>query len=135
MPGPESHSDFDDAAQRMKVLPPAGRLILGDVCSPVWAAESLQAELGRCGIDADVNDGYGLAVVSVWTGLTVWSNGLTFWWRTGSWDSRRGRPVYVWHAAAEPERAARRVAFRYAELRKTHPLPDLLAGVHDAAPV
>ncbi|WP_436761266.1 hypothetical protein [Streptosporangium sp. V21-05] len=43
---------------------PAGRLVLGGACSPVRAAESLRAALERCGIDADVNDGYGLAVVS-----------------------------------------------------------------------
>lgn len=119
----------------MSALLPAGRLVLGDVCSPVGAAESLRAELGRCGVDADVNDGYGLAVVSVWTGLTVWSDGLTFWWSTGRWDAKRGRAVYAWHAAAEPVRAARRVAFRYADLRKAHPLPTMTAGAHRADPV
>ncbi|MEU8038419.1 hypothetical protein [Streptosporangium sp. NPDC049078] len=119
----------------MNALPPAGRLVLGDVCSPVGAAESLKVELERCGIDADVNGGYGLAVVSVWTGLTVWSDGLVFWWSTGRLDARHGRVLYAWHAAAEPDRAARRVAFRYTDLRRAHPLPDVMAGAHRADPV
>ncbi|MGS2644355.1 hypothetical protein [Streptosporangium sp. LJ11] len=119
----------------MSLLLPTGRLILGDACSPVRAADSLRAALGRCGINADVNDGYGLAVVSVWTGLTVWSDGLTFWWSTGRLDARRGRVLYAWHAAEEPDRAARRVAFRYADLRKAYPLPAERAGGHRADPV
>lgn len=92
-------------------------------------------ELGRCGIDADVNGGYGLAVVSVWTGLTVWSDGLTFWWSTGRLDARRGRVLYAWHAATEPDRAARRVAFRYTDLRRAHPLPAVMVEAHRADPV
>ncbi len=119
----------------MSLLLPGGRLVLGDVCSPVRAAESLKAELEHCGINADVNDGYGLAVVSVWPGLTVWSDGLIFWWRTGGWDVRHGRAVYAWHSADELERVARRVALRYADLQQNHPLPITRAGAHRAHPV
>ncbi|WP_440070390.1 hypothetical protein [Streptosporangium sp. OZ121] len=119
----------------MSLSLPTGRLILGDIRSPARAAESLKAELEHCGIDADVNDGYGLAVVSVWTGLTVWSDGLIFWWRTGNWDARRGQAVYAWHAAEDLERVARRVALRYADLQKTHPVPAARAGAHRADPV
>ncbi|MBN6051500.1 hypothetical protein JYK22_06090, partial [Nonomuraea sp. RK-328] len=83
---------------------------------PVRIAEQLRTELERHGITADVNDGYGLAVVSVWHGLVVWTNGLTLWWRVG-WSRRRRRPVYAWHPASEPQRAANRIAICYANLR------------------
>ncbi|MER7506696.1 hypothetical protein AB0L05_41800 [Nonomuraea pusilla] len=97
--------------------------------SPVRAAESLRVELERHGIVADVHDGYGLAVVSIWTGLTVWSDGLVFWWRTGNWDARRRRPVYAYHDVRDLERTARRVAFRFTQLRKEGP-PSGLIGKH-----
>jgi hypothetical protein len=84
------------------------------------AAEGLRGELTRLGIPSDVHDGYGLALVSVWVGLVVWCDQSRFWWRTG-WDATRRRPVYAWHPIQEPGRAARRVVFRYAELRKMRP--------------
>ncbi|GIH79012.1 hypothetical protein [Planobispora longispora] len=102
--------------------------------SAVDAAKCLRSELSRLDITADVNDGYGLAVVSVWAGLVVWSDGRRFWWRTGGWDIRRGRAVYAWHTAMEPGRAARRIAFRYAELARAHPLPAALTEAHGASP-
>ncbi|WP_084959061.1 hypothetical protein [Thermoactinospora rubra] len=77
------------------------------------------------GIGVDVHDGYGLAVVSVRAGLLVWCNGDRFWWGSG-WEERRKRPVYSWHPACEPDRAARRIAFRYRDLRATHPVPAVL---------
>ncbi|MEV4183027.1 tyrosine-type recombinase/integrase [Streptosporangium canum] len=46
--------------------------------------------------------------------------GDRFWWRTG-WDDRRERFTYAWHPAIEPARTARRVAFRYRDLRNTPP--------------
>ncbi|GAA1630828.1 hypothetical protein GCM10009733_029500 [Nonomuraea maheshkhaliensis] len=79
-------------------------------------AEQLQRELGLHGITADVNDGYGLAVVSAWRGMVVWTNGDLFWWCSG-WNDRRDRPVYAWHSTADPKRAARRIAVRYGDLR------------------
>lgn len=82
----------------------------------VAVAGQLQSALETHGLTADVNDGYGLAVVSVWRGLLVWTNGAVFWWCTG-WNDQRDRPVYAWHSTAEPARAARRIAARCAELR------------------
>ncbi|MER5647123.1 hypothetical protein [Streptosporangium sp. NPDC002524] len=96
--------------------------------TPVEVAEELRAQLERLGIKADVHDGYGLALVSVWVGLVVWCKDDRYWWRTG-WDARRHRPVYAWHPAAEPVQAARRVAFRYVELREVHPRPEPTAGM------
>jgi hypothetical protein len=84
--------------------------------SPVAVADQLRRELSQDGITADVNDGYGLAVVSVWRGLLVWTNGDLFWWLTG-WNHRRHRPVYASHPTSDPKRAARRIAARYANLR------------------
>ncbi|WP_143591319.1 hypothetical protein [Thermoactinospora rubra] len=107
---------------------PAGADCLAVLTSPaVGAASDLQSALRGLGIEADVTDGYGLAVVSVWVGLLVWCNGERFWWRSG-WDERRKRPVYAWHPACDPERAARRVAFRYRDLRRTRPLAALRRG-------
>ncbi|MFC6578129.1 hypothetical protein [Planomonospora parontospora] len=98
------------------------------------AAEDLREALEREGITADVHDGYGLALVSVWVGLIVWCDGERFWWRTG-WDDRRQRFTYAWHPAADPVRAARRVAFRYTALRtNSRPaLADPAAVVGDGA--
>ncbi|WP_406311238.1 hypothetical protein OHA77_20625 [Streptosporangium sp. NBC_01639] len=94
--------------------------------SPLDTAKSLQAELERQEIFADVHDGYGLALVSVWVGLIVWCDGDRFWWRTG-WDDRRKRFTYAWHPAIEPARAAHRVAFRYRDLRNAPPPSESIA--------
>lgn len=94
--------------------------------SPVQVAEALRRELERLGIVAYVNDGYGLAVVSVYAGLTVWSDGAHFWWRTD--EIGRSRPLLVWHSAAEPARVARRVAFRYEDLLKRNPPAEPMTG-------
>lgn len=80
------------------------------------SAEYLRRALERHGIAADIHNGYGLAVVSVWVGLLVWCDGRHYWWRTG-WNARRKHPVYAWHPVVEPARAARRVALRYTDLR------------------
>ncbi|NUW38326.1 hypothetical protein HTZ77_44060 [Nonomuraea sp. SMC257] len=70
--------------------------------------------------------GYGLALVSVWVGLVVWSDGERYWWRTG-WDADRKRVIYARHPAVEPARAARRIAFRYADLCANQPLSTVIA--------
>ncbi|WP_146178204.1 hypothetical protein [Nonomuraea fuscirosea] len=91
----------------------------------VAVADRLQRELATHGITTDVNDGYGLAVVSVSRGLVVWTNGDLFWWCSG-WNDRRDRPVYAWHPSADPQRAARRIAARVGDLRSAtpkHPQP------------
>ncbi|WP_157594851.1 hypothetical protein [Streptosporangium amethystogenes] len=90
---------------------------------PLEAAEGLRAALTQYGILSDVHDGYGLALVSVWVDLIVWCRGDQFWWRTG-WNPRQRRPVYARPPLVEPDRAAHRIALRYAELRQIHPLPE-----------
>jgi hypothetical protein len=93
----------------------------------LMAARDLQDALEHHGIPADVNDGYGLAVVSVWVGLTVWCDQQVYWWRAG-WRPERERIVYAWHPTIEPVRAANRVALRYADLRASRPLSSLFSG-------
>ncbi|MER6001988.1 hypothetical protein ABT120_25685 [Nonomuraea angiospora] len=44
--------------------------------SALETADELCAALARMGISADVHEGRGLALVSVWTGLVVWTDGL-----------------------------------------------------------
>lgn len=94
-----------------------------DGVGPMDAAEELRVALDRHEIPADVHAGHGLALVSVWVGLVVWCDGERFWWRTG-WDDRRQRFTYAWHPAVDPARAARRVAFRYGDLRRKHAHPE-----------
>ncbi|MEV6148926.1 hypothetical protein AB0L53_01170 [Nonomuraea sp. NPDC052129] len=97
------------------------------------SADLLRQTLRReHGIQADIHMGYDLALVSVWVGLVVWCDGHRFWWRTG-WDPERKRAVYAWHPAIEPGRAARRIAFRYADLRANHPLAQAIGDVEHAA--
>lgn len=88
------------------------------------AAQDLQNALDRHGIPTDVNDGYGLAVVSVWVGLVIWCDECIYWWRAG-WTPKRERAVYAWHSALEPVRTAHRVALRYADLRGSRPFSGL----------
>jgi hypothetical protein len=90
---------------------------------PLKAAERLQLGLKQLGITGDVHDGFGFALVSVWVGLVVWSDGDRFWWRV-AWNPARSCPIYTWHQADDWQRAAWRVARRYAELRGTQPLPE-----------
>ncbi|MEU1389026.1 MULTISPECIES: hypothetical protein [unclassified Nonomuraea] len=91
------------------------------------AAEQLRRELAQLNVPGDVRDGFGMALVSVWVGLVVWCRPDGFWWRTG-WEPERERAYDAWHPLPEPGRAARRVAFRYAELRRSHERPALTAG-------
>ncbi|MEQ4720165.1 hypothetical protein [Nonomuraea sp. B19D2] len=93
--------------------------------NPGHSAELLRQALAGKGVIADVHDGYGLALVSVWVGLVVWCDGRYYWWRTG-WNAGRRRVVYAWHPAIDPVRAAHRVAMRYADLRAAHPVTEPL---------
>ncbi|GAA2290690.1 hypothetical protein GCM10010149_42230 [Nonomuraea roseoviolacea subsp. roseoviolacea] len=97
------------------------------------AAERLRHFLQSQGIAADVHDGYELALVSVCVGLVVWCDGDRFWWRSG-WDARRSRAVYAWHPAMEADRAAVRVARRYAQLREMHPVSETVATPMNGSP-
>ncbi|MEV5407839.1 hypothetical protein AB0K60_03225 [Thermopolyspora sp. NPDC052614] len=90
-----------------------------DIVTAFHAAERLRAELARLQVPGVVNHGYGYAVVSVSASLTVWTDGRRYWWRA-AWNPVRGRYVYAWHTADEPDRAARRVAARYARMRRRH---------------
>ncbi|MEV7007203.1 hypothetical protein [Streptosporangium sp. NPDC051022] len=92
---------------------------VGDV-EPMDAAQELRVALAEHRIAGDVHHGYGLALVSVQGGLTVWCDGQHFRWRVG-WNQKRQRAVYNWHPAMEPARAARRIAFHYAGLHRRHP--------------
>ena len=96
-------------------------------CPAVRAAECLRSALARHGIDCDVHGGYGLALVSVWTGLIVWSNGDRYWWCAG-WLAQERRAVYASARCGDPEQAALRVARRYARLREVHPPAPRLSG-------
>ncbi|MEV4362041.1 hypothetical protein ACWEPL_20265 [Nonomuraea sp. NPDC004186] len=98
------------------------------VVTSLDAAQQLQRKLIHLNISSDVHDGYGIALVSVWVGLLVWCRHDAFWWHTG-WEPGRKRAVYAWHPLPEPGRAARRIAVRYAELRRAHPHSPLVAGV------
>ncbi|GHE37315.1 hypothetical protein GCM10017673_44840 [Streptosporangium violaceochromogenes] len=86
---------------------------------PCQRAILLQRALEEYGIASDVHNGYGLALVSILRGLVVWSDGWNYWWRVG-WSAEHRRVVYAWHPTMEPARTARRVALRYAELRRRH---------------
>ncbi|NUW46230.1 hypothetical protein [Nonomuraea rhodomycinica] len=90
------------------------------------------ALLADHGVPANTHDGYDLALVSVWVGLVVWCDGVWFWWRAG-WDDRRKRAVYARHPATDPSRAARRVAFRYADLRRRHSVSEVVDDLSSAA--
>ncbi|MDX3103326.1 hypothetical protein [Nonomuraea angiospora] len=94
---------------------------------PLDDARQLAAALAAHGIGSDVHHDCGMPMVSVWVGLIVWCEQGMYWWRTG-WNPHRQRAIYAWHTAAEPTRAARRVALRYAELRTSHPLSPLIDG-------
>jgi hypothetical protein len=87
--------------------------------TPARCAERLRTQLERHGVEADVHEGYGLALVSVWIELVVWTDGRWFRWSSGR-TSIRGRPVYSFTPALDVVTAARRVADRYSELRRKH---------------
>lgn len=93
------------------------------------AAAALANALAAQGVPADVHDGYGLALVSVWAGLVVWCHDGRYWWRS-AWDARRQRVIYAWPPSTEPAQAAHRIALRYAQLRESQPIGTPLAGAH-----
>lgn len=90
------------------------------VVTAARCAERLRTELERHGVAADVHEGYGLALVSVWVELVVWTDGRWFRWGSGR-TSTSGRPVYAFAPVLDVATAARRVADRYRQLRRDHP--------------
>ncbi|MER6824989.1 hypothetical protein ABT352_03250 [Streptosporangium sp. NPDC000563] len=91
--------------------------------TPVRAARRLHDELAALNIASDVHDGYGLALVSVWFGLVVWTDGQVFRWWAGQEAGRARRRRYAFCPANDPVTAARRVASRCIELRERGPAP------------
>ncbi|GGL19123.1 hypothetical protein Sme01_36240 [Sphaerisporangium melleum] len=83
----------------------------------IRAAYRLRAALEPHGIAADVNEGAGLALVSVWHDLVVWCGPCYLWW-AGGVSPVTGRFTYRYTSADAPETAARRVAERYHQLRR-----------------
>ncbi|MGW2158730.1 hypothetical protein [Nonomuraea sp. NPDC001699] len=79
------------------------------------------------GIQTDSHIGYGLALVWVWDGLVIWCDGEWCRWRA-DWDGWRTRVLHARHPAIESSRAARRIAFRYAELRRSQERSALTVG-------
>ncbi|MGJ6968855.1 hypothetical protein ACSDR0_43835 [Streptosporangium sp. G11] len=114
-------------------LPPRTKLIRGAVggfsCQPSWvaSAERLKLSLGDLQIAADVHEGQGIALVSVWLDLIVWTNGRWYRWWTGRMSQKTRRRLYAVHSTENPVTTARHVALRYRELHTSHPLPALLA--------
>lgn len=110
-----------------------GRVADGRRESPaVRAAYSLCRQLEFHRIAADVHEGDGVALVSIWVTLVVWCedgpDGTTrFRWWSGRTSARTGRWVYTYCPAGAAATAARRIADRYAELRATHPLSPMIA--------
>lgn len=93
------------------------------VLSPEEAAELLRVELlWRYGVETYVSVGYGMAAVSVWPGLVVWTNGRWLRWSLGRL-SAGGRPLYAVMGLQELDTAARRIARRYGELHEPKPEP------------
>ncbi|GAA3000079.1 hypothetical protein [Streptosporangium longisporum] len=91
--------------------------------TPVRAARRLRDELSALNIASDVHDGYGLALVSVWFGLVVWTDGRVFRWWAGEQTGQARYQRYAFCPASDPVTAARRVADRCLELRKRGPVP------------
>ncbi|MFF3437792.1 hypothetical protein [Streptosporangium sp. NPDC002721] len=92
---------------------------------PSYAAAALAEELRNLGMPADIHRGFGIALVSVWIDLVVWTNGVSYHWWSGT-VSTRGRRLYAYNPVGDPVTAARRIAVRYAELRGGHPLSRLV---------
>ncbi|MEU4836570.1 hypothetical protein [Streptosporangium sp. NPDC023615] len=75
----------------------------------VESARKLRDALARYEIAADVSEGHELALLSLRSGLLVWSNGLRFWWCSG-WNEERRRAVYASQEVSNVDRAARRIS-------------------------
>ncbi|RJL22707.1 hypothetical protein [Bailinhaonella thermotolerans] len=93
------------------------------------AARRLCRELESLGIAADTHAIPGMATVSVWVELVVWTDGIHYYrWWTGRLTAQN-RYVWAYNHVGAPATAARRVALRYTELRRDHPLSPLIAGL------
>ncbi|MCG5215626.1 hypothetical protein [Streptosporangium sp. KLBMP 9127] len=89
-------------------------------------ATRLRDSLERCGVLADVQEGYGIALVSICADLLVWCDGFVYRWWAGQTFRNTGRRLYVAYGVDNPATVARCVADRYDSLRRTHPLSELM---------
>jgi hypothetical protein len=109
--------------------PPRTKTIRGSdnglATRPSWvaSAERLKLSLTDLQIAADVHEGQGIALVSVWLDLVVWTNGRWYRWWTGRMSQKTGRRLYADHSTENPVATARHIALRYRELRTSRPLP------------
>ncbi len=88
------------------------------------AANRLQAQLGTMyGLESDVRQCGGVALVLVGANLPVWGNGVEWWWWSGRISSQ-GQRVYSRVFATNAATAARLVADRYADLRASEQTAD-----------
>ncbi|MER6828246.1 hypothetical protein ABT352_19855 [Streptosporangium sp. NPDC000563] len=92
-------------------------------CPAALAAERLRIGLEHCGISADVHQGHGVSLLSVWTNLVVWTDGLAYRWWAGKISAKTGRRLYRVYGVDNPITVAHCVAQQYAELRKVSPWP------------
>ncbi|WP_326821988.1 hypothetical protein [Streptosporangium sp. NBC_01756] len=91
------------------------------------AACLLRDELERHGVEGDVHDGYGLALVSVWADLVIWTDGMVYRWWNGCLAPRTRQRLYAVYGMDNPAAVARAVMLRYTELRENHPRSGLIA--------
>jgi hypothetical protein len=95
------------------------------------SADWLRAALSDLGVSADVHAGQGIALISVWIDLVVWTDGTIYYWWSGEQSPANGRRLYSYGPADDPVTVARRVAQRLDSLSESHPLS---AFIHEAAP-
>ncbi|MFF5248465.1 hypothetical protein ACFY3V_29655 [Streptosporangium sp. NPDC000095] len=87
-------------------------------CPAALAAERLRIGLEHCGVSADVHEGRGVALVSVWADLLVWTDGRDYRWWTGKTSVKTERRLYRVYGVDNPITVAHYVAQRYEELLK-----------------
>ncbi|GGK77871.1 hypothetical protein Ppa06_41930 [Planomonospora parontospora subsp. parontospora] len=73
------------------------------------------------GVAADIHEGEGIALVSVWVDRVVWTDGRWYRWWTGQTSAKTGRRLYRVYGIDNPVTAARAVAIRRVELQKARP--------------
>jgi hypothetical protein len=108
--------------------PPPGITIVrgvigGSALPPPWAAsaERLESALHDLDVAADVHQGEGIALVSVWVDLVVWTDGRWYRWWTGQTSAKTGRRLYHVYGTDNPVTVARAIVIRRTELQKAHP--------------